>query len=126
MDRLSVGKVSVALAYTNTGVLGLLRKTQRAWFSSPEMHLKSRVSLTNCITKLLFRKISVWHLQGSVPSDSRGILTWGQRQRVRAAATGDGCAFKVSRLQGQPPLPPAQTRSQALMLCLAPLKVTFR
>lgn len=89
MDRLSVGKVSVALAYTNTGVLSLLRKTQRAWFNSPEMHLKSRVSLTNCIMKLLLRKISVWHLQGSVPSDNRGILTWGQRQGVTAVAPGN-------------------------------------
>lgn len=77
---LNVGKVSVALAYANTGVLSLLHKMERVGFHSPEMHLKSRVSLTNCIRKLLFRKISVWHLRGSVPSDNRGILIWGQRQ----------------------------------------------
>lgn len=77
---LNVGKVSVALAYANTGVLRLLHKMEQVGFHSPEMHLQSRVSLTNCIREFLFRKISVWHLQGSVPSDNRGILIWGQRQ----------------------------------------------
>lgn len=74
MYILNVGKVSVALVYANIGVLSLLHKREQVYFNSPEMHLKSRVSLTNCIMKLFFRKISVWHLQGSVPLDNRGIL----------------------------------------------------
>lgn len=49
MYTLNVGKVSVALAYTNIGVLSLLHKREQECFTSPEMHLKSRVSLTNCI-----------------------------------------------------------------------------
>lgn len=83
MYILNVGKVSVALAYTNIGVLSLLHKMEQVCFNSPKMHLNCRVSLTNRITKLFFRKISVWHLQDSVPSDNRGILIWGQRQHVR-------------------------------------------
>lgn len=92
---LNVGKVSVALAYTNIGVLSLLHKMEQVCFNSPEMHLKSRASLANCIMKLFFRKISVWHLQGSVPSDNRGILIWGQRQRVRIAAMRSNWALSV-------------------------------
>lgn len=95
MYILNVGKVSVALAYTNIGVLSLLHKREQVCFDSPEMHLKSRVSLTNCIMKLFFRKISVWHLQGSVPLDNRGILIWGQRQHVRIGAMCDSRALKV-------------------------------
>lgn len=83
MYILNVGKVSVALAYTNIGVLSLLHKMEQVCFNSPEMHLKFRVSLTNCIRKLFFRKISVWRLRDSVPSDNRGILIWGQREHVR-------------------------------------------
>lgn len=83
MYILNVGKVSVALAYTNIGVLSLLHKMEQVCFNSPEMHLNCRVSLTDRIMKLFFRKISVWHLQDSVPSDNRGILIWGQRQHVR-------------------------------------------
>lgn len=83
MYILNVGKVSVALAYTNIGVLSLLHKMEQVCFNSPKMHLNCRVSLTNRIMELLFRKISVWHLQDSVPSDNRGILIWGRRQHVR-------------------------------------------
>lgn len=37
MYILNVGKVSVALAYTNIGVLSLLHKTEQVCFNSPEI-----------------------------------------------------------------------------------------